>query len=199
VIPEEHSPTDGAFAKLERVKRFSDIRLKLDDRGADRHLVFSDLESQMWNQEATVRNEAARQPQAVQPANLASPSDERRVVAWVGKSVVFKGDLVSSEDLTIDGRVEGTIGLPDHSLTVGPDGHIRADIVAKNVTVRGAVIGTITAGEKVVVYEVGSVEGDIVSPRVVVVDGASLRGRVDTSARTGEANNLRPRLAVVGS
>jgi cytoskeletal protein CcmA (bactofilin family) len=147
----------------------------------------------MWNQEASLKNEAARQPQAAQPA---SPSDERRVVAWLGKSVVFKGDLVSSEDLTIDGRVEGTIELRDHSLTVGPNGSVRADIVAKNVTVRGAVTGTITAGEKVVVYEVGSVEGDIISPRLVVVDGAVLRGRVDTSARDAEANNLRPRLAV---
>jgi cytoskeletal protein CcmA (bactofilin family) len=152
----------------------------------------------MWNQEASLRNEAARQPQAAQPASSSSPSDERRVVAWVGKSVVFKGALVSSEDLTIDGRVEGTVELRDHSLTVGPDGHIRADIIAKNVTVRGVVTGTITAGEKVVVHAAGSVEGDIISPRVVVADGAVLRGRVDTSARDAEASSPRPRLAVVG-
>jgi cytoskeletal protein CcmA (bactofilin family) len=78
------------------------------------------------------------------------------MVTWVGASVVFKGDLSSSEDMTIDGRVEGTVKLADRGLTIGPNAEIRADIVAETVTVRGAVTGTITAGDKVV-------EGDVMS------------------------------------
>jgi cytoskeletal protein CcmA (bactofilin family) len=67
----------------------------------------------------------------------------------MGKSVVVKGNLTSSEDMTVDGRVEGSIEMRDHTLTVGPNADIRADVVAKAVTISGAVTGTITAAEKV--------------------------------------------------
>src|SRR5688572_32834031 len=118
----------------------------------------------MWNQqEASPRTEGARQPAA--PATATRPSEERRVVAWVGKSVVFKGDLISSEDMTIDGRVEGTIEVRDHGLTIGPDANIQADIVATTVTVLGAVTGSITAHEKIHIGETASVDGEILSPR----------------------------------
>ena len=159
----------------------------------------------MWKQDVSPRHEPSpntegtRQPQPPEPATAGRPFDpdeERRVVAWVGTSVVFKGELSSSEDMTIDGRVEGTVTLRDHALTIGPHAEIRADIVAKTVTVRGAVIGTITAGDKVVVSETGSIEGDIISPRLALADGAVLRGRVDTLPRNTEANNV-PRLATV--
>ena len=151
----------------------------------------------MWNREAPQESSGARQPDAPEPATPSRSGDERRVVAWVGKSVVFKGDLTSSEDMTIDGRVEGTIELRGHGLTIGPDADIRANIVARTVTVRGAVTGTITASDGVLVCETGSVEGDIISPRLAVADGAVLRGRVDTWARRADATNLRPRLAAV--
>lgn len=109
--------------------------------------------------------------------------EERRVVAWVGKSVIFKGQLISSEDITLDGRVEGTIEVRDHRLTVGPDAEIQADIIAKTVDVLGSVSGSIIAHDKVEIRETGSIEGDIVSPRLVMADGAILRGRVETSTR----------------
>jgi cytoskeletal protein CcmA (bactofilin family) len=157
----------------------------------------------MWKQEVPPRpepslnTEGPRQPQTADRAAASRPPDEeRRVVAWVGKSVVFKGNLSGSEDMTIDGRVEGTIELRDHGLTIGPNAEIRADIVAKTVTVRGAVMGTIKAGDKVVVSETGSVEGDIMSPRLALADGAALQGRVDTSIRDIEASKVR-RLAAV--
>lgn len=134
-------------------------------------------------QEISLKTEGTRQPQTADPAGPGRPLDEdQRVVALVGKSVVFKGDLSSSEDMTIDGHVEGTVKLRDHGLTIGPNAAIRADIVAKTVIVRGSVMGTITAGDKVVVSETGSVEGDVISPRLALADGAVLRGRVDTDA-----------------
>jgi cytoskeletal protein CcmA (bactofilin family) len=151
----------------------------------------------MWNREASPTNDVARPPLTSEPAVTNRPSDERRVVAWMGKSVIFKGDLISSEDLTIDGRVEGTIEVRDHALTIGPDAEIRANIIAKAVTVHGSVTGTITASDKVDVRETGSVDGDITSPRLALTDGAVVRGRVETLPRPVEANNPR-RLAIVG-
>ena len=150
----------------------------------------------MWNREGAPKNEDV-QPQTMETAVDSRPLEERRVVAWVGKSVVFKGDLISLEDMSIDGRVEGTIELRDHALTIGPDAHIRATIIAKTVTVRGAVTGTITASDKVDVRETGSVEGNIISPRLAMADGALLRGRVDTSTRSTEGKK-RSSLSAVG-
>jgi cytoskeletal protein CcmA (bactofilin family) len=134
----------------------------------------------MWTQEQ--KREGRPQPVPSLPAVAAKLPDERRVIAWVGKSVIFKGELTSSEDMTIDGRVEGSIEIPNHMLTVGPDADIRADVVADSVTIFGNVTGTITARAKVDIRETGSVEGNIVSPRLSMTDGALLRGRVETQA-----------------
>ena len=140
----------------------------------------------MWNQEATPKLATPPQPHTPAPVPPARQVDERRVVAWVGKSVVFTGQLKSSEDMTIDGRVEGSIELRDHTLTIGPDADIKADIVAKVVTIHGAVTGKITARDKVDIRETGSVDGDIISPRLAISDGAVLRGRVDTETREAD-------------
>jgi cytoskeletal protein CcmA (bactofilin family) len=106
-------------------------------------------------------------------------------VAGVGKSVIFKGDLISLEDLTIDGRVEGTIELRDSSLTIGREAQVHADVNARTVTVLGTMTGKIVARETVVIRETGSVEGNITSPRFAMADGAQLRGRVDAGAARG--------------
>jgi cytoskeletal protein CcmA (bactofilin family) len=145
----------------------------------------------MWQEDVSQKQSARQQPPTPAPAVMARQPDERRVVAWVGKSVIFTGELKSSEDMTIDGRVEGSIELRDHALTIGPDADIKADITAKIVTIYGAVTGTITAREKVDIRESGSVDGDIISPRLAIADGAVLRGRVDTEAR--EADQKIPR------
>ena len=152
----------------------------------------------MWSREASLKKETDTATADRRAASAGSPVDERRVVAWIGKSVIFKGEFVGSEDMTIDGRVEGTIEVRDHGLTFGPDADIRADVVAQSVIVRGSVTGKITASHKVEVCETGSVEGDIISPRLAMAEGAVVRGRIDTLTRHTEANTLRPRLAVVG-
>jgi cytoskeletal protein CcmA (bactofilin family) len=135
----------------------------------------------MWNRESAVKHETPREPAPVPAPAIAPalPVEERRLVAWVGKSVVFKGILTSLEDITIDGQVEGTIEVRDQSLTVGPDANIHAEIVAKTVTVHGTVIGNIRASARVDVRATGSVEGDLVTPRIVIADGATVCGRVD--------------------
>jgi cytoskeletal protein CcmA (bactofilin family) len=135
----------------------------------------------MWKQEEAPSS-AAR--------GDAPQRQERRVIAWVGRSVVFKGELSSSEDMTVDGRVEGTIEVKGYALTLGPDAEIRASITARRVTVHGTVYGTITAEEAVVLLETARVEGDILSPRLAVADGALVTGRVDT--RGGPAADTPP-------
>jgi cytoskeletal protein CcmA (bactofilin family) len=104
----------------------------------------------------------------------------------IGKSVVIKGELNGSEDLTIEGHVEGTIQLKDHVLTIGPNGKIKAQVFAKAVIVLGEVTGNVTASDKVDIRDNGSVDGDIVSPRVAIAEGAHFRGSVDMQ-RKGSA------------
>jgi cytoskeletal protein CcmA (bactofilin family) len=97
----------------------------------------------------------------------------------IGKSIVIKGDLQGSEDLTIEGHVQGTIELKENVLTIGPNGRIEAQIFAKTVIILGHVHGNVTASEKVDIRDGASVEGDVSSPRVSIAEGAQFRGSVD--------------------
>lgn len=97
----------------------------------------------------------------------------------IGKSVFIKGELSGSEDLTIEGNVEGRIELKDNTLTIGPNGKIRAEVFAKQVIVLGEVTGNVSASEKVDIRDNGSVDGDVTSPRVAIAEGAHFRGAID--------------------
>jgi cytoskeletal protein CcmA (bactofilin family) len=103
----------------------------------------------------------------------------------IGKSVVIKGELNGSEDLTIEGHVEGTIQLREHVLTIGPNGRIKAQVFAKSVIVLGEVTGNVTASDKVDIRDNGSGDGDIVAPRVAIAEGAHFRGTVDMQRKGG--------------
>jgi len=110
----------------------------------------------------------------------------------IGKSVVIKGELNGSEDLTIEGHVEGTIQLKEHVLTIGPNGKIKAQVFAKSVIVLGEVTGNVTASDKVDIRDNGSVDGDIISPRVAIAEGAHFRGSVDMQRKGGAAPQATP-------
>ena len=105
-------------------------------------------------------------------------NSERRVVAWIGKAVRVEGKVVSAEDLTIDGDVQGTIELGSHTLTIGQDARIKADLLAKTVTISGQVKGNVKAVDKVDLRATGSVDGDITAPRFVMADGATVMGKI---------------------
>jgi cytoskeletal protein CcmA (bactofilin family) len=108
----------------------------------------------------------------------------------IGKSVIIKGDLSGSEDLTIEGQVDGKIELKQNVLTIGPNGRIKAAVFAKAVVVQGEVQGDITATERVDIRDAGSVDGDLSAPRVAIADGAHFRGSIDmqkAGAKSGEA------------
>jgi cytoskeletal protein CcmA (bactofilin family) len=104
---------------------------------------------------------------------------QEKTAVNIGKSVVIKGELNGSEDLTIEGQVEGKIELRQNVLTIGANGRIKAQVFAKAVVILGEVTGNVTATEKVDIRDNGSVDGDIAAPRVAIAEGAHFRGSID--------------------
>ena len=105
--------------------------------------------------------------------------NNRANMAHIGKSVVIKGELSGSEDLFVDGEVEGSIELRNQSLTIGPNSKVRANIFAKEVSVHGKVDGNISATNKVELKNSALLNGDISTQRIVIEDGAFLKGSID--------------------
>jgi cytoskeletal protein CcmA (bactofilin family) len=140
----------------------------------------------MWK-----REEAPRPPQPAAPpvtppavpqtsaAPRVEPVHQEKTNVNIGKSVVIKGELSGSEDLTIEGQVEGKIELRQNVLTIGPNAKIKAQVLARAVIVEGQVQGNIATSEKIEIKDNGSVEGDLSSPRVAIADGAHFRGSID--------------------
>jgi len=105
----------------------------------------------------------------------------------IGQSVQIKGELTGNEDLTIEGLVDGKILVKDHSLTIGANGRITAEVHAKTVVIVGTITGNITADDKVEIAPSGTVNGDIRAPRVSISDGAKFKGSIDMD-RKGAAS-----------
>ena len=99
-------------------------------------------------------------------------------MANIGKSITIRGEVTGEEDLVIEGRVEGRIELLNHQLTVGPNGHVEAEVIAKEVTIIGHVSGNVTATERAEIQESGRLDGDLASPRLLIQEGAELNGGV---------------------
>jgi len=147
----------------------------------------------MWKRDDAVKPTApaGTAPAQVQNTNVNAPAPEpvrsinepprgmERANVNIGKSVVIKGELSGSEDLTIEGHVEGKIELRQNVLTIGPNGKIKAQVFAKAVIILGEVTGNVTASEKVDIRDNGSVDGDIAAPRVAIAEGAHFRGSID--------------------
>lgn len=110
-------------------------------------------------------------------------ADERRVSAWIGQGVIVEGRITSAQDLRIDGKVDGTIEVGDYGLIIGASAAIKADLIARSVLISGTVTGNVTASDRVDVHATGSVEGDITTPRLVLADGAVVKGNVDAIGR----------------
>ena len=100
-------------------------------------------------------------------------------IAHIGKSVVIRGELSGSEDLFLDGEVEGSIDLKGHSLTIGPNGHIRANVHAQEVVIHGRVDGNIRGTDRVELKKSAVLAGDIFTQRIMIEDGAFFKGAVD--------------------
>jgi cytoskeletal protein CcmA (bactofilin family) len=159
----------------------------------------------MWKRDEAVKPTGSAAPGPAAPAPPAPPAppaaeaartqpntthDHRleKSTVNIGKSVVIKGELNGSEDLTIEGQVEGKIELRQNVLTIGPNGKIKAQLFAKAVIILGEVTGNVTATEKVDIRDNGSVDGDIAAPRVAIAEGAHFRGSIDMQ-RTGKGES----------
>jgi cytoskeletal protein CcmA (bactofilin family) len=100
-------------------------------------------------------------------------------LAQLGKSVIIKGELSGSEDMYIDGKVDGSIMLKGNNLTVGPNGQVKASIEAKGVVVQGKLDGNVQASERVELRKSAVVNGDITTQRISIEEGAFFKGKVD--------------------
>ena len=159
----------------------------------------------MWKRDEPAKPAApaASSPQTVtsspEPVTRPSAADHQRGLERstvnIGKSVIIKGELSGSEDLTIEGQVDGKIELRQNVLTIGANGKIKAEVFAKAVIILGEVTGNVTASEKVDIRDNGSVDGDITSPRVAIAEGAHFRGSIDmqkAGAKAGEKGEAKP-------
>jgi cytoskeletal protein CcmA (bactofilin family) len=112
---------------------------------------------------------------------MVSESDERRVTAWIGQGVVVDGRITSAQDLRIDGKVDGTIEVGNHGLIIGASAVVKANLAARSIVISGTVDGNVTASERVDLHATGSVQGDITSPRLIMADGAFVKGGVNAA------------------
>jgi cytoskeletal protein CcmA (bactofilin family) len=158
----------------------------------------------MWNRDQAVLPDSNEPPVPPPPSSAtsvrrpvvgAATAGEGRPVVSIGKSIVMKGELSGSEDLAVDGTVEGTIELRDNVLIIGPNGRVKAQVFAKAVIVSGTVNGDITASERIDIREEGSVDGNIVSPRVAIADGAHFRGSVDIQKKGFQGGKPQPSMS----
>ena len=142
----------------------------------------------------------ATQPAAVTAPSIPAPHKEtsktsdpyRADVGHIGKSVQIRGELSGSEDLYLDGEVDGNIDLRDHSLIIGPNGKIKAGISARDLVVHGKVEGNITATGKVELRKSCTLLGDVKTGRIVIEDGAFFKGAIDIQEKDTKQEARKP-------
>lgn len=118
-------------------------------------------------------------------SNMSSRSIEPEVyrpstsTASIGKSVIIKGQIISKEDLYLDGELEGTVELQEHRLTIGPNGRVQANLKAKEIVVIGTIHGNVEASDKIEIRKEARLIGDIRTQRIQIEDGAYFKGSID--------------------
>ena len=115
------------------------------------------------------------------------PRGEETEMANIGKSISIKGDVLGEEDTVIEGRVEGRIELKNHHLTIGPNGDVQGEVSAKQITIVGRVSGNVISTERLELRESGRIEGDLITPRLLVQEGAQVNGKISMKPVVGAA------------
>jgi cytoskeletal protein CcmA (bactofilin family) len=149
----------------------------------------------MWKKEDARPQGIPENPTALTPASsskdAAAPPVSSRGGASIGPGIRIKGEITGSEDLFVDGPVEGKLQITNGSLTVGPNGTLKADVTAREVIVRGRVEGKIAGRDRVQVLSTGHVTGEVQTQRLAIEDGAVLRGKVETGRQQDRAGDDR--------
>jgi cytoskeletal protein CcmA (bactofilin family) len=123
--------------------------------------------------------EIRKEPVPVSSTPYRVPESDQRNTATIGKAVKIVGQIFTKEDLYVDGDVEGTIESQDNKVTIGPNGRVQAGIKAREVVILGQVKGNVEAADKVDIRKDARLEGDIVSARISIEDGALFKGSID--------------------
>jgi cytoskeletal protein CcmA (bactofilin family) len=138
---------------------------------------------------------AANSSSSPRENSFAPPS---RSVACISHGIRIKGEVHGSEDLFIDGHVEGKLEIGDASLTVGPNGTVKADVNAREVIVHGRIEGKISGREKVQLSSTGNVTGEVQTERFAIEEGATLRRKVEAGKFQAKPSETRAAAAAVG-
>src|SRR5467141_1109871 len=120
------------------------------------------------------------------PVSNALPSSSR-AAACISQGIRIKGEVTGSEDLFVDGVVEGKLSLTTNCcLTIGPNGNVKADVVAREVIVRGKIEGKVTGRDKVQLSSTGQVTGEVQTDKLAIEEGALLKGKVEAGRQTAK-------------
>ena len=161
----------------------------------------------MWKKEdakpqAISENSAASAPAFAATSSAASASSvpvSPRAVACISQGIRIRGEVTGSEDLFVDGLVEGKLNLTSNScLTVGPNGAVKADLNAREIIVRGRVEGSVTARDKLQIWSTGQIHGEVQTDRLSIEDGALLRGKVEAGKQITKSGEVKAAAASTG-
>jgi cytoskeletal protein CcmA (bactofilin family) len=140
----------------------------------------------MWKKSAkyveyTAEMEINKESDEITTANS---SELYRNGSILGKSITFKGDLIGEESLIIQGKLEGSVSLKEHSVHISDTGHVIGNIYSKVIVISGQLQGDVYASEQIVIQKTGNVCGNLIAPRITVEDGALIKGVVDMDQKT---------------
>jgi cytoskeletal protein CcmA (bactofilin family) len=122
-----------------------------------------------------------------------------KAAACISQGIRIKGEVTGSEDLFVDGQVDGKLSLTNGSLTIGPNGRVKADVSAREVIVRGTVEGKVSGRDKVQLWSTGQVIGEVQTDRLAIEDGAMLRGKVEAGKHPGKTGEAQAAAAAGGT
>jgi cytoskeletal protein CcmA (bactofilin family) len=114
-----------------------------------------------------------------------------RAAACISQGIRIKGEVTGSEDLFVDGLVDGKLNLTNGSLTIGPNGTVKADVNAREVIVRGKVEGKVTGRDKVQLWSTGQITGEVQTERLAIEEGAVLKGKVEAGKQPARATEIK--------
>lgn len=153
----------------------------------------------MWKKDEGGGKVSATKGAKAEPVRRKAPASDSGPAATIGQSISIRGDVTGEEDLIIQGKVEGSVDLQEHSLTIGPHGEVTADISGRVVAVEGRVEGDVVAEERAVLKGSAWVKGDVAAPSVIIEDGARFVGSIDMGEGTENGSRKRPKSSHAGS